>query len=31
VPELTKILHDQESVRMNGTTGKIERLDVEHD
>jgi pyruvate,water dikinase len=31
VPELTKILQDQESVRMNGTTGKIERLDVEND
>lgn len=28
VPELTKILQDRESVRMNGTTGKIERLDV---
>jgi phosphohistidine swiveling domain-containing protein len=31
VPELTKILQDQESIRMNGTTGKIERLGVEHD
>lgn len=30
VPELTKILKDQELVRMNGTTGKIERLDVEN-
>jgi len=29
VPELTKILQDQELVRMNGTTGKIERLDAE--
>jgi phosphohistidine swiveling domain-containing protein len=29
VPELTKILQDQEPVRMNGTTGKIERLEVE--
>jgi pyruvate,water dikinase len=27
VPELTKILKDQETVRMNGVTGKIERLD----
>ena len=26
VPELTKILQDQELIRMNGTTGKIERL-----
>jgi phosphohistidine swiveling domain-containing protein len=31
VPELTKILQDQEAVRMNGTTGKIERLGVEND
>jgi pyruvate,water dikinase len=31
VPELTKILQDQESIRMNGTTGKIERLGAEHD
>lgn len=30
VPELTKILQDQESVRMNGTTGKIERLGIEN-
>ena len=30
VPELTKILQNQESVRMNGTTGKIERLDIEN-
>ena len=30
VPELTKILQDRESVRMNGTTGKIERLDIDH-
>ena len=29
VPELTKILQDQEHVRMKGTTGKIERLEVE--
>lgn len=29
VPELTKILQDQELVRINGTTGKIERLDVD--
>ena len=28
VPELTKILKDQETVRMNGVTGKIERLDA---
>ena len=31
VPELTKILQDQEFIRMNGTTGKVERLDVEND
>ncbi len=30
VPELTKIVKDQELVRMNGTSGKIERLDVEN-
>jgi phosphohistidine swiveling domain-containing protein len=29
VPELTKILQDQEVVRMNGTTGKIERLNLD--
>jgi phosphohistidine swiveling domain-containing protein len=29
VPELTKILQNQELVRMNGTTGKIERLGAE--
>ena len=28
VPELTKILQDKESIRMNGTSGKIERLEV---
>ena len=28
VPELTKILKDQEMVRMNGVTGSIERLDA---
>jgi pyruvate,water dikinase len=27
VPELTKILKDQETIRMNGVTGTIERLD----
>ena len=27
VPELTKILQDQETIRMNGVTGTIERLD----
>ncbi len=31
VPELTKILQDREPVRMNGTTGKIERLGVDHE
>jgi pyruvate,water dikinase len=29
VPELTKILQDQELVRMNGTTGRIERLNID--
>ena len=28
VPELTKILKDQETIRMNGVTGTIERLDL---
>ena len=28
VPELTKILQDQEIIRMNGVAGTIERLDL---